>query len=76
MTATAKRACLHCGGDLPLHNHGTVHHRCAAAWKAEQMVQGDTDAVLARKVREETDLMPWERHPVPWDNVRIVGGRA
>lgn len=66
------RLCKACLKPLPLHNHGEVHARCAVAYKSDR----DADAALKRSVREESSLLPWERHPIPWDNVRIVGGPA
>lgn len=64
--------CLRCNSPLPRHNHGSVHVRCAEGSKAVEVVRTDAESILSRRVREEHDLLPWERHPIPWDNVRVV----
>jgi hypothetical protein len=74
MTHTTERLCDWCGRGLPKHNHGRVHHTCASAAKAAAVRDGNAEAVLARAVSEESSLLPWERHPEPWDNVVVRGG--
>jgi LSD1 subclass zinc finger protein len=68
------RVCLACRQPLPMHNHGAVRTRCAVAYKMRELGDRDADSILDRAVREEADLLPWERHPIPWDHVRPVGG--
>jgi len=62
--------CQHCQKPLPVNNHVGVHVRCSSAFKAAERNRCDAEVILRRKVREESSLLPWERHPIPWDHVR------
>lgn len=72
----AATKCSNCGSPVEERNgkqRTVCSNRCRAilAAKARNAPEEpfvDWEGILAAKVRQES-APPWERHPVPWDNV-------